>query len=312
MNRLLILSYDAPAYADLISAANLPQLEIAVAESIEAAAAEIPGCNIILGNPNWIGAVLDAAEKLEWVQSGWAGVNSLCAPGLRRDYILSGVKDVFGPQISEYVLTYLFALERQLFSMRDNQLQRCWQPIPYRAARDIRLGVVGLGSIGRYLARVARQFGIRVSGLNSSGRPCHEVEKVFTLEGMNEFLGQLDYLVVTLPDTPLTKHFINADVLAMMKPSAVLINVGRGSTVNEADLVRALKEGIIGGAVLDVFETEPLAQDSPLWTLPNVFLTPHQAALSFPADITGIFIENYHRFLNGETLLHVVDFETGY
>jgi phosphoglycerate dehydrogenase-like enzyme len=98
----------------------------------------------------------------------------------------------------------------------------------------------------------------------------------------------------------------------MMKPAAVLINVGRGSTVNEIDLVDALQEGIIGGAVLDVFENEPLAEDSPLWEMPNVFVTPHHSAISFPADIVGVFTENYRRFLNRNPLLYVVDFAKGY
>jgi phosphoglycerate dehydrogenase-like enzyme len=97
-----------------------------------------------------------------------------------------------------------------------------------------------------------------------------------------------------------------------MKPTAVLINVGRGNSINEADLVSALREGVIGGAVLDVFESEPLSKESPLWLLPNAYVTPHTAAVSFPEDITGIFIENYHRFLRQEPLLHVVDFELGY
>ena len=119
-------------------------------------------------------------------------------------------------------------------------------------------------------------------------------------------------MVLTLPDTPQTNHLIHADMLKMMKPTAVLINVGRGNSINEEDLVCALREGIIGGAVLDVFEKEPLDRDSQLWNLDNVYITPHTSAISFPGDISAIFIENYHRFVRREPLMHVVNFELGY
>jgi len=118
--------------------------------------------------------------------------------------------------------------------------------------------------------------------------------------------------VLTLPDTPETKHFINTDSLKLMKPSAVVMNVGRGCIINEVDLVTALREGVIRGAVLDVFENEPLAQDSPLWQLPNVYITPHTAAMSFPEDIVRIFVENYKRFLQKQPLSHIIDFDLGY
>ncbi len=312
MNRLLILSVDAEKYSALIKKADLQQLEIRTASDITSARGMIAGCNIVLGDPPLIHEVLASADSLEWVQSGWAGVEQLCRPGSRRDYVLTNAKGIFGPLISEYVMTYLFAFERRVFSMRSNQLKQHWQPLTYRPAKEITLGIIGLGSIGRELAHVARHFGIRVTGLNRSGRTFDAVEKVYTAGDLAEFLKEPDYVVLTLPATPQTNHLINADVLKMMKPSAVLINVGRGNSINEADLVCALREGIIGGAVLDVFEKEPLAQDSPLWKLDNVYITPHTSATSFPGEISAIFIENYHRFVRRESLLHVVDFELGY
>lgn len=290
----------------------MQRLEILAARDIKAATELVVDCNIILGAPPLVSDILSSADRIEWVQSSWAGIDRLCRPELRRDYVLTGVKDIFGGLISEYVLTYLFALERQIFAMRANQLQKRWLPRPYRLARDITLGIIGLGSIGRHIARAARCFGIRVTGLNRSGRPCDGVEKVYTEEKLAEFLAEPDYLVLTLPDTPQTRNFINADVLGMMKSSVVLINVGRGSIVKESDLAAALQQGQIGGAVLDVFETEPLPADSPLWGLPNVYITPHFAAASFPEDVVEIFVENYGRFIQGSPLLHVVDFDRGY
>ena len=312
MNNLLILSTQAEKYSELIKTADLPQLEIKIASDIESAQVQIAECNIMLGNPALISEVLASAGQLEWVQSSWAGVDHLCGKGLRRDYVLTSPKGVFGSLISEYVMTYLFALERGLFAMRSNQQEQHWQPLSYRPSYDIRLGIIGLGSIGRQLAQTARHFGLRVTGLNRSGSPCDEVDRVFTADDLAGFFEELDYVALTLPATPQTRHFIHADVLKLMKPSAVLINVGRGSSVNEADLVGALRDGVIGGAVLDVFENEPLAPDSELWKLANVYITPHTAAMSFPEEIAGVFVENYRRFLRREPLLHAVDFESGY
>jgi phosphoglycerate dehydrogenase-like enzyme len=312
VNKLLILSAEAKEYTAFIQAAALPQLEVRTARDISSAESMVADCNIIFGDPQLVSGVLGSAQKLKWVQSSWAGVDGLCQSGARNDYVLTGVKDTFGALISEYVITYLFAFERRVFTMHENQRKQRWQPLLYRPADEITLGIVGLGSIGRRLARSARHFGIRVIGLNRSGEPCDDVDSVYTSQDLKGFLESPDYVVLTLPGTPQTRHFINTDVLAMMKSSAVLMNVGRGSLINENDLVKALSDGVIAGAVLDVFENEPLAQDHPLWHMPNVHITPHTAALGFPADIAAIFIENYRRFSKQEPLLHVVDFDLGY
>jgi phosphoglycerate dehydrogenase-like enzyme len=214
--------------------------------------------------------------------------------------------------MAEYVVTYLFGLERQVFRMRDNQRERRWQKLRYRHSGDITVGFIGLGSIGRHIARTVKGFGLHVTGLSRSGAECIDVDEVYAVDRVAEFLAAPDYVVMSLPETDLTRGFMDAAKLRMMKESAVLINVGRGSSVVEADLVGALEAGVIGGAVLDVFETEPLPQDSPLWSLSNVLVTPHYSALSFPEDIGAIFVDNYHRFTRNEPLRHVVDFEAGY
>jgi len=218
VNKLLILAEDADKYFALVKAANLPQLEIVATGRPEEALSLVTDCNIILGEPGLIDAVLSSASQLKWVQSSWAGVDRLCHPELRQDYSLTGVKGIFGTLISEYVMTYLFALERRIFDMRDNQFEKRWQPMPYRLAKDITLGIAGLGSIGRHIAGVAQSYGLRVTGLNRSGKPCDGVEKVYTQESQEQFFAQSDYVVLTLPDTLQTRHFVNADILALMKP----------------------------------------------------------------------------------------------
>ena len=272
MNKLLILSAEADKYSTLIRSADLPQLEISSTPDIHSAKALIKECNIALGDPPLMSEVLTSADRLEWVQSSWAGVEQLCMPGLRRDYTLTNAKGMFGALISEYVMTYLFVFERRVFRMRSNQLKRHWKPLSYRLAKDITIGIVGLGSIGRQLAITARHFGLRVTGLNRSGKPCEAVQKVYTVDEIAAFLKAPDYVVITLPATPQTNQLINSDTLRMMKPKSVLMNIGRGNSVNEVDLVSALEDGVIGGAVLDVFEHEPLPPESPLWQMPNVYI----------------------------------------
>jgi phosphoglycerate dehydrogenase-like enzyme len=312
MNRLLILAEDADNYLEMIRAADLSGLEVVAASEQWQAKELVADCNIILGEPSRVSEVLTAAPRLQWVQSSWAGVDRLCKTPVRIDYVLTGVKGIFGNMISEYVTSYLFGLERGIFEMRQDQTVKNWQPRPYRLAKDITIGIVGLGSIGAHLAKIAHGFDLNVIGLNRSGTECDYVDHVYTQKNLADFLAETDYLVLTLPDTPKTQHFINADTLAMMKSSAVLINVGRGSLINEDDLISALQLGQIKAAVLDVFETEPLPTDSDLWAMSNVFVTPHFAAASFPQDVVEIFVENYARFIRNETLLHVIDFESGY
>lgn len=312
MNKLLILAAESAKYTELVKQAQLPGLEISSARDAAAEQGLVPGCNIILGDPDLVSQVLAAADRLEWVQSSWAGVDHLCKPELRRDYVLTNARGMFGALIGEYVMTWVFAHERQIFRMRKYQLEKRWRPMGYRPASDIRLGIIGLGSIGRELAVTARRFGLRVTGMNRSGNACDAVENVYTVADMAAFLDDLDYVVLTLPATSRTRHLINAATLKLMKSSAVLINVGRGNSVCEADLVEALRDGVIGGAVLDVFEKEPLPQDSPLWSMPNVYITPHTSAISFPAEIVQVFVDNYRRFVRGDSLQYVVDFELGY
>lgn len=312
MNRLLILSAEAAVYQSLLEPADLPKLKISLATDVESAGPLLADCNIILGDPPLVSQVLGQLPALQWVQSSWAGVDSLCKKGQRRDYVLTGAKDVFGPLMSEYMMVYLLMFERQVLTMLDNQHKKVWQPLGYRPLDEVTLGIIGLGSIGRHLAKTAWHFGIRVIGLNRSGAACEHVEAVYTQDKNQAFFRQCDYIILTLPDTPETRHFINAEKLNLMKPSAVLMNVGRGGILNEDHLIDALREGLIAGAVLDVFEQEPLPKDSPLWALPNVYITPHNAATSFPADIAAIFTENYLRFIQANALRHVIDFEAGY
>ena len=311
-NRLLILTGDTKPYVGLIGRLGFNDLEMVPCDNLEEAMSQVESCNIILGLPSLVQPILEKAKKLEWVQSIYAGVEVLVNSPKRTDYLLTGVKDVFGPYMSEYVFAYILALERDVFETFDHQKSKSWEILPYGSLKDRHIGICGLGSIGRHIAETANHFGMRVWGYKRSDDPVDLVERVFTRVHLNEFLAGPDYIVVTLPGTPETFHLLGYDAFRAMKDSAVLINVGRGSIVSEKDLVRALDEKLIGGAVLDVFEQEPLPEDSRLWELPNVLVTPHNSAFSFPEDIVNIFARNYRRFVEGKPLHYVVDFTRGY
>ena len=310
-HRLLILASDAAEYAALVEAAGL-DLDLAVASDVDTARALAPGCNLALGAPPLLAEVVESMPRLAWVQSTYAGVDALCRPGLRRDYALTGVREVFGGLMREYVFGWILALERDLFALRDDQRHGRWAPRPYRGLAGLTLGVCGLGSIGTAVARAGTAFGMRVVGYRRSAAPCDAVERVYSGDAFHAFLGELDYLVLVLPATAGTVGLVDAAALAALKPGAVLINVGRGATVVEEELVAGLRAGAPRAAVLDAFASEPLPAASPLWTLPNAHLTPHNAAVSFPRDIFTRFVANYRRFAAGEALEDVVDFARGY
>jgi phosphoglycerate dehydrogenase-like enzyme len=312
MKRLLILEKNAPTYVEEVTGRNLPDLEIFSACSVDEGSRYISEADIILGRPEFVAPLLSQASKLQWVQSTFAGIEPFCADELRKDYMLTGVKDVFGPLMSEYVFAYILALERNLWATLQNQQEKNWSPISYVGLDNKTIGIVGLGSIGSHIARTAAFFGMRVLGLKRTKSSIDHVAQLFTPAEIESFLPLLDYLVLILPDTAASQHFIGMGELKSMKETAILMNVGRGSAVNQLDLVSALQQGYIRGAVLDVFEEEPLPKDSPLWSMPNVYITPHNAAFSFPEQITTIFCDNYLRFLDAKPLKYMVDFTTGY
>ena len=311
-NRLLILTENPGHYAELIEGLDLYGLEFMACDRAGDAKNHAKNCNIILGEPARIAPVLDIAENLQWIQSTYAGVEALVTTSQRTDYLLTGVKNLFGPLMSEYVFAYILALERNIFQTYENQQKRLWQDMRYKSLKGALLGICGLGSIGRHIALTGKRFRMDVWGYKRSYKELPEVDRLFTHASFREFLAHPDYIVITLPHTPESFHLFDYASFQAMKNSAVLINVGRGPVVSENALIRALEEKLIRGAVLDVFEEEPLPKDSNLWKLPNVFITPHNSASSFPEDIVDIFAENYRLFVDGKPLKYVVDFDRGY
>jgi phosphoglycerate dehydrogenase-like enzyme len=315
MHRLLILSRHAPDYHRLVDAAGLRDLEVTSATNPAEAAPRAAEFDLALGEPSLLRQVLPSLTSLRWIQATWAGVEPLLDPSLRRDYTLTNARGVFGGLMSEYVFAYLLAHERRLLDKYALQTTGRWDATPPGTLRGKQLGLLGVGTIGAALAHTAKHFGMRVKGYTRTSEDSRDVDTYFhgsLADQRTAFAGDLDYLVSIMPATQHTRQVVDAALLAALPRHAVFVNPGRGGTVDEAALAAALQQGTIAGAVLDVFEQEPLAPDHQFWRTPNLLITSHTAALSVPEDIAPVFVDNYQRLLRGEPLRHRVDFERGY
>jgi phosphoglycerate dehydrogenase-like enzyme len=266
-----------------------------------------------------------AAKKLRWIHSPAAAVHQLIFPELvNSDIILTNAREVHGPVVAEHVIALIFGLARKIpgsVRLQEKHVwgqQILWDELPrIREVAGATLGVIGLGSIGRPVVKSAKALGMRVIGVREHPEKGSEGADAIFGPGpaqIDEVFRQADYIVLAAPVTASTKALANAERLALMKPDASLINVGRGQLVDEPALAAALRETKIGGAALDVFPKEPLASDSPLWDVPNLLITPHTAALTDKLweRHYALFSENLRRYLDGQPLLAVVDKRKGY
>ena len=264
-----------------------------------------------------------AARKLRWIHSPAAAVHQLIFPELVNSaIILTNARDVHGPVVAEHVIALIFALAKKIpGSVRLQQKhvwgqQILWDELPrIREVAGETLGMIGLGSIGRQVVKSAKAMGMRVIGVREHPEKGSEgADAVFGPDQIDEVFGQADYIVLAAPVTASTKAIAHAGRLALMKPDASVINVGRGQLVDEPALAAALREKKIGGAALDVFPKEPLVADSPLWDVPNLLITPHTAALTDKLweRHYAQFSNNLRRYLDGQPLMAVVDKRKGY
>jgi phosphoglycerate dehydrogenase-like enzyme len=312
VHTVLILTKHPDEYARLVHAAALPDLAVVAAADVGEGVARGGQAGILLGDPTRVVAALPRMHGLRWVQLTWAGVEPMLDPALRRDYVLTNIRGVFGPLMSEYVFGYLLAHERRILSRHESTQAGRWDATLPGTLQHKRIGLVGVGSIGAHLAATAKHFGMIVRGYTRASEDCRHVDHYFHGADKRAFAADLDYLVAVLPNTSGTRRVVDAEMLGALPAHAVVVNAGRGDTLDDAALVEALNAGRLAGAVLDVFSEEPLPADHVLWRTPNVHLTCHTSAPSFPADIVGVFVDNYRRFAAGQPLRHVVDFARGY
>jgi phosphoglycerate dehydrogenase-like enzyme len=279
-----------------------------VAEDVEIAAGW-PQLEVLLSLPN-----------LRWFQQWWAGNDWLMKypQAVDKDFVITNASGVHATCISEQIFAYLLAFARALPAARKAQDKKEWKEATREMVFELAhqtMVIVGLGDIGLRTARLALAFEMRVISVDRNSLAfLPGVEKVVGPAHLGDVLPEADFVVVTLPHTKETEGIIGQAEFERMKPGAYFVNIGRGKTVNETALIEALRSGKIAGAGLDVFETEPLPTDSPLWEMENVIITAHYAGATpvYQNRTMAIFLENLRRYRAGETLHNVVDKRLGY
>jgi glyoxylate/hydroxypyruvate reductase A len=288
-------------------------LQLLVCKNREQIEKVIDQADVIFSAHTFPGELVGKAGKLKWIQSMSAGVENFARSNLLPpDVVLTKIKGVFGPLMSEYVMGYILAITQNMKKTFENKEKKRWEPFLVDSIRRKTVGVMGLGSVGSYIAYQVYLMGAVVIALEEQERRLPYVSKEYAVTEIEEFLGRADFVVVAFPLTDANEGILGEREFAMMKESAHLINVSRGPLIQEKALLKALRQGTIAGAVLDVFHEEPLPRDHPLWDLDNVIITPHISGPSIPEDIAKIFIENLRRFEEGKTLEGVVDHEKEY
>ncbi len=277
----------------------------------------LPEAQILIGNiPK---EKIKLASRLEWMQTNNAGVDEYTAPGIiPENVIFSCASGTYGLAISEYMLGCVFSLFKKLNRYRINQLNHEWKDEGYvTSVYGSRTLVIGFGDIGREFGYRMHLLGSEVCGIKRTpGEKPEWLKELYTLDDLENIIGDFDVVSLSLPNTPSTRHIIDYRLLSRMKKSAVLVNVGRGNAIVTDDLVRALDEKLIFGAAVDVTDPEPLPPDHPLWDAENIIITPHTSGQYHLPEtferIIRLAAENLRAFTTGGKIKSVVDFKTGY
>jgi phosphoglycerate dehydrogenase-like enzyme len=273
---------------------------------------------------NWSGSraeikrVFERSPKLEWIHARYAGLDALLFPELIASPIpLTNGRGTFSQSLGEFVITGALYFAKDLPRMLKAKAERRWDVFNVLELSAQTMGIVGHGDIGRAAARRAKAFGMRVLALRrdvARRAGDEDVDRVFATKDLHTMLPECDYVVMAAPLTPETRHMISTAEFDVMKPEAIVMNVGRGPVVDEAALAEALRAKRIRGAALDVFEVEPLPSDSPLWEMENVLISPHTAdhTKDWLNDAAQFFIEQFGRWRRAEPLHNVADKHAGY
>ena len=301
---------------------RFPAVQFIHAITPEQRAEALKGCDAAY---TWIldAGELAQAEQLRWVHTSAVAVETLCLPELfARNIAVSNTRGVQAVPIAEHVMAVTLALAKQLPLVLENQQQARWAQNEFIGERlpwlmkGRTLGLIGVGTIGAEIAKRAEAFGMRVIALRR--RPAYgvigHVERVYGRDELDDFLGQCYVLVIAAPLTPETLGMMGAPQFAQLPQGTIVINVGRARIIHTDALIEALRSGHLGGASLDVFPQEPLPADHPLWTTPNVILTPHTSGFrqGHWDEVVQLFGDNVERFLTGQPLKYRIEPELGY
>ncbi|MCS6976463.1 MAG: D-2-hydroxyacid dehydrogenase [Gemmatales bacterium] len=276
----------------------------------------LPEAEIVYGIPP--AELLAKAEHLRWIQLPAAGVPwDLCDALKDRNVIVTNLAGLYGPTIAEHALGLMLAVSRNFHVAFRQQSERTWQRDLSKTMRDLHgrtAAIVGVGNIGQNIARLCRCFGMRVVGCRRTTQMTPHVDQLYPCERVKEMVSEADYVVVAAPLTRQTRGMLGPAEFSAMKPGTIYVNVSRGAVAEEQALLDALRSGHLFGAGLDVFAVEPLPPEHPLWTMPNVIITPHYSGetVNQSAQPGHLFIRNLRRFLKNEEIGHRVNLEAGY
>ena len=268
--------------------------------------------DIWFGAPDKAAHLLAQGWKPRWLQLTWAGFSPLLKSSIPDDYLLSRAVDVFGQPMLEYVLFHMLAHVKPGMSCSENQERFIWGAAESGTLHGQRVMLVGAGNIGLYVAQRLTCLGMQVVGVQRAPKESDHLLATYDLDSFYEHLGEVDFVVNILPDTPETRNLFDRKLFNLMKPSALFINIGRGSAVVDADLVEAIGNNRIAAAVLDVFRHEPLPPSHQFWITPNITITPHIAGPANPEMMVDAFLSNFERFISNRPLKGSVDLSRGY
>ena len=314
--RVLLWTDSTAAYVEAIKAAGLADRVVVdtLSRKEKPSAEQMAGAEALMafGAPP---GLLPRMQKLRWIQAMTAGVEGwLGLPDLPANLPLTCARGTHEESMPENIIGALLYAAKPFGVAVENQKQSKWVHTVAQPLTGKTLGILGIGAIGRHVARIAAVLGLRVIGTRRRPEPIEHVDEVLPPERTPDVLARSDFVLLLLPATPETDNFVNAARLGMMKPEAWLLNFGRGHTINDEDLVQAVKNQKIAGAILDVFRQEPLPAGHPFWTTPGIIVLPHIGGPHPRRDrfVAKLFAENLGRFLDGKPLKEMVDRKAGY
>jgi len=302
---LIVADQSAPWIDPVMSLASPHRRAVVCTRDAEV---ETSAVEVVVGAPPDLVAIIPRCPQLRWVQSTWAGIDAI-AHFASETLQITPLKGVFGPAMTEYVMGWLLAIERDVINRASHTH---WVSTLEPRITGKRLGIMGTGGIGTAIALATKPFGLEVIGLNSDGRAVEGFTACYPSADRLAFVEGLDYLISVLPQTTQTDNLIDHDVLMRLNSEAIVINAGRGNAVVEADLIAALNAGHLRAAVLDVFREEPLPSDDPLWSTPGVHITSHTAGPTPDKAVAEVFERNLKLYLAGEPLADAVAAGRGY
>jgi phosphoglycerate dehydrogenase-like enzyme len=262
--------------------------------------------------------LVDQAKSLKWIMVISAGLDKMPFKALQeKNILITNARGIHKTPMAEYTISMMLQVSRKAKELMGNQKQHKWdRKVPMTEISGQTIGILGTGAIGSEVARLAKAFNMKTIGFNRSGRSVPEFDTIVDQEGINKLYEESDFIVNVLPSTHLTERFIGAEAFSRMKSSAVLINIGRGTTIVESELIEALREKKIHHAVLDVFEKEPLSEESPLWDMENVTVTPHLSGISpqYQERAIEIFSDNLklYRMNKLSEMINIIPYDRGY